>query len=290
MAHVQDRGKQHRLRWQARYRDPSGREKSKSFERKIDADRFLLSIESAKLQGGYVDPRAGKVTFESYAEGWRSRQLWRESTAVRIESDLRVHLYPAIGDVPLSAVRPSDLDVLVKRLAGQLAPTTVEGVYRLAASVFKSAIRDRIIAQTPCVDVRLPEKPRREVVPLTVDQVAELADLVPDRYRALVVLGAGTGLRLSEALGVTVDRVQFLNRMVTVDRQLLSPAKGEPRFGPVKRSASNRVVPLPDVVGMELSRHLEEYGEGPAGLFFTNASGRSIYRGPGRHRKRRRVP
>ena len=37
MGHVQDRGKGHRFRWQARYRDPSGREKSKTFERKLDS-------------------------------------------------------------------------------------------------------------------------------------------------------------------------------------------------------------------------------------------------------------
>jgi hypothetical protein len=176
---------------QARYRDPDGRQVSKTFHRKIDAERWLTTVESSKLTGGYVDPKAGRISFRDYAEVWRSRQLWRESSAARIESDLRVHLYPAIGSTPLAAVRPSDLDVLVKSLAGRLAPTTVEGVYRLAATVFKAAIRDRIITTTPCVDVKLPEKPRREVVPLTVSQVAELSDLVPDRYRALIVLGAG---------------------------------------------------------------------------------------------------
>ena len=235
-------------------------------------------MESAKLAGGYIDPKAGRIRFRDYAEVWRSRQLWRESSAARIESDLRVHLYPAIGSLPLVAVRPSDLDVLVKSLAGRLAPTTVEGVYRLAATVFKAAIRDRIITTTPCVDVKLPEKPRREVVPLTVSQVAELADLVPDRYRALIVLGAGCGLRLSEAVGVTVDRVDFLRRTVTVDRQLVTPSKGAPRFGPPKRAASNRVVPLPAVVADALAFHLQKYWEGPDGLIFTNAAGNPIRR------------
>jgi hypothetical protein len=45
-----------RPRWRARYRDPSGRERSKSFARKVDAERFLVSIEDAKLRGAYVDP------------------------------------------------------------------------------------------------------------------------------------------------------------------------------------------------------------------------------------------
>lgn len=279
MAHIRDRGKEHNsARWQARYRDPSSRQVSRAFSRKIDAERWLTSVEAAKLTGGYVDPKAGRVTFRDYAEDWRARQLWRESTAAKIESDLRVHLYPAIGDMPLSSVRPSDLDVLVKSLVSKLAPSTVESVYRLAATVFKSAIRDRLITISPCVDVKLPQKPRREIVPLTVDQVAELADLVPDRYRALIVVGAGTGLRLSEALGVTVDRVDFLRRALTIERQLVKPVRGEPRFGPPKSAASNRVVPLPSVVADVLALHLQTYGEGPEGLIFTNAKGESIYR------------
>ena len=74
MGYVEDlRGKkqgQGRPRWRARYRDPSGRERSKSFARKVDAERFLVSIEDAKLRGAYVDPAAGRVPFAEWAERW----------------------------------------------------------------------------------------------------------------------------------------------------------------------------------------------------------------------------
>ncbi len=69
-----------------------------------------------------------------------------------------------------------------------------------------------------------------------------------------------------------------VERKITVDRQLIRPEDGEPRFGPVKRAASNRVVPLPSVVADALAFHLQTYGEGPEGLIFTNAKGESIYR------------
>ena len=67
MGYIEDlRGKkqgQGRPRWRARYRDPSGRERSKSFARKVDAEQFLVSIEDAKLRGAYVDPQLGRVLF-----------------------------------------------------------------------------------------------------------------------------------------------------------------------------------------------------------------------------------
>ena len=56
---------QGRPRWRARYRDPSGRERSKSFARKVDGEQFLVSIEDAKLRGASVDPQLGRVLVEN---------------------------------------------------------------------------------------------------------------------------------------------------------------------------------------------------------------------------------
>jgi len=52
-------------------RPPEGRSRSKTFDRKADAERFLISVAHSKLTGGHIDPTAGKVTFKSYAERWR---------------------------------------------------------------------------------------------------------------------------------------------------------------------------------------------------------------------------
>lgn len=45
-----------RRAWQARWRDPAGRQRSKNFDRKIDAERYLLAMETDKLRGRYTDP------------------------------------------------------------------------------------------------------------------------------------------------------------------------------------------------------------------------------------------
>jgi integrase len=43
-----------------------------------------------------------------------------------------------------------------------------------------------------------------------------------DRYPTLITLAAGTGIRQGEAIGLAVDRVDFLRRQLTVDRQLVT--------------------------------------------------------------------
>ncbi len=106
MAHVERRGSD---RWRARYRTPDGKERSWTFVRKVDADRFLTSVEHEKLTGAYVDPAAGRLTFRGYAEQWRTVQIHRAATAASVEQHLRLHVYPRIGDRPLASIRPSEI-------------------------------------------------------------------------------------------------------------------------------------------------------------------------------------
>jgi integrase len=258
-------------RWRARWRTPDGKSRSKVFKRKLDADRFLTSVEHNKLTGGYVDPSAGKVTFKSYATDWASRQVWRPaSTAIYSQSFQRV--YPTIGDRPLAQLRTSELQALVRKLSDDgLAPTTIESTYRAAVAVLKAAVADRVIAVSPAVGIKLPRANRPNVNPLEADQVLALADTVPARMRAAVLFAAGSGLRMGEVLGLTVDRIDFLRRTVTVDRQLLTPPNGgDPTFGPPKTKASHRVVPLAQVTVDVLAAHLAEFPAGSDGLVFTS--------------------
>jgi hypothetical protein len=108
--------------WQARYRVvPGGPQKSKSFERKVDAQGWLDETLASIITGQYVDPRAGRQTVREYAEQWRAAQVHRPTTAAHVETMLRRHVYPSLGDKPLSSVLPSDVQTLVKRLSQTLA-------------------------------------------------------------------------------------------------------------------------------------------------------------------------
>jgi hypothetical protein len=43
-------------RWQAAYRGPDGRERTRTFDRKVDAERWLTAAEADLLRGTWVDP------------------------------------------------------------------------------------------------------------------------------------------------------------------------------------------------------------------------------------------
>ncbi|HET6753276.1 MAG TPA: site-specific integrase [Jiangellaceae bacterium] len=223
-------------------------------------------------------------------EKWRADQLHhRPATAAQAESRLRLWVYPVIGDRPTSTIRRSDVQRVVSLAAERNAPGTVEVIYAYTSAVFKAALLDRVVSSSPCVTIKLPERQRQRIVPLTTDQVGVIAGRVDVRYRALVLVAAATGLRSGELRGLTVDRIAPALHLRTavpakrvttlrIDRQLGRIDEGEPVFAPVKTPAANRSVPVGASVAELLARHLAEHGPGNGGVVFSVPGGPPIDR------------
>jgi integrase len=158
----------------------------------------------------------------------------------------------------------------------------VQVVYGRVTAVFRAAVRDRVIPVSPCDgDVRLPRRRGAAALELlTTDQVLALGDLIAPRYRALVIAGAGTGLRPGELFGLTLDRVDFLRRSVRVDRQMVRVRGGGVELGELKTERSMRSVPLPTVVADALAAHLAQHPAAAGRLVFTNERGAAIRQHP----------
>lgn len=258
MAHIRDRGKQHDRRWQARYRDPEGREKSRTFRRKLDAQRWLDETTTDLATGRYVDPRAGRTTVREFGEAWLAAQTWDASTRQNVTSRLNVHVFPHLGDVELRHLRPSMIQAWVRGRADTSAPSHVRVVLTNLSSILSAAVEDGLISTNPCASsaVKPPPAERRRVVPWTVPQVQALTDAHPERYRAVPVVAAGCGLRQGEVFGLRVEDVDFLRRVVHVRRQV-KLIRSRPVFAPPK-GGREREVPLPDVVSVALAEHLRQ--------------------------------
>lgn len=89
-------------RYRVRYLDPDGRERSKSFpdRAKGEAERFLTTVEAAKLRGSYIDPARGRRTLEDYAPEWLASQPIRPTSRRTYDAYLRVWILPALGARP----------------------------------------------------------------------------------------------------------------------------------------------------------------------------------------------
>ncbi len=266
------------VRYEASYHDRNGKRHRHMFDLKRDAQRWLDEQTTGLVIGQWADPRAGKETFQAYAERWRTRQVHAPTTQDAFERILRVHAYPQIGGMRLDAVAPADIQEIVRRWADSAAPTTVEARYTIMAIVFRGAVRDRILPASPCLDVRLPRiEPKSALVPITTKTVLALPGALPPRYRAFMILGAGTGMRRGELLGLTLDRVSVDFGTARIDRQLArSSTSDRVEFSAPKTTASVRTIGVADFVLDAVAAHVATYGTHRSGLIFTSEVGSPV--------------
>lgn len=265
-------------RWQARYHDPDGRERSRSFDRKQDAERFLSTITADVLRGVYVDPDAGKVTFADFAERWLAAQTFSESSREATELRLRIHAASHFGQRELRNVKPSVIQAWLRRLQQDLAPGYVRTIFTNVSAVFGAAVDDGLIAANPCRagSVKSPKRHVNTIEPWPLEQVQQVLDALHSRYRALAFVAAGCGLRQGEAFGLRVRDLDFLRRRIHVEQQVKIVRSQLVIDRP--KGGRTRTVPLPDTVSVALAEHLRRYPAEAGDLMFTSRERKPINR------------
>lgn len=274
MAHIQDKRAQGRG-WVARWVDPDGKEKSKRFDRKSEADNYLTDIRKAVRDGSYIDPDAAKTTVADYYAEWSKRQPWRESTRVSVQTHF-AHILAAFGRRPLGSLKRGEIEAWGAALP--LAGRTARICMAKFSTMLEAAAADGLIARNPAHKAKRPLVDEEPIIPPTSDELEAIRSHLPDWFAVAVTLGAACGLREGEAAGLSVDNINFLARTLTVDRQLRPGSSGAaPTFSPPKNRRGYRTVPLADVALEDLARHVERHGTGAEGLVL-HREGRPVHR------------
>ncbi|MDF3288497.1 tyrosine-type recombinase/integrase [Streptomyces silvisoli] len=247
------------MRYRARYVAPDGSERSRSFpdKQKRLAEAWLTQIAADMTRGQYVDPSAGKVTFQQFATQWLASQTTDPATIVAMELRLRLHAFPHIGSRSLSAFQPGHIRTWARTLKDSgMASSYQRVIFANVSAVFGAAMDDGIITRNPCRagSVRAPKPDARKLKPWTRERVLAVQDGLPEQYATTVDVGAGCGLRQGEIFGLAVDEIDFLGGVVHVVRQV-KMVGSHLVFAPPK-GGKLRDVPLPDVVSYALAAHI----------------------------------
>jgi integrase len=263
-------------RWRARYRDDTGREHARHFERKVDAQAWLDEQTARIVRGEWADPRAGRELLSAYATRWQAIQVSSPGTARIIDNALRRHILPRLGNQRLANIRRSDVQAFVKWLetrelrpaadshaARTLSAGSVRNIYEVLARVMDAAVEDRVIAISPCRRITLPKDHDDEVEVPTLEEIERVRDALGERWQAIPAVLAGSGLRIGELLGLRLSDVDFLRKTIRVERQRLQSNQ----IAQLKSKASRRTVPVGQVVIDALAAHLAAYPPTDEALF-----------------------
>ncbi|MCK2237818.1 MULTISPECIES: site-specific integrase [unclassified Crossiella] len=281
MAHIEDRwfkttedsetGKQIRertklygkgLRYRARYFDLDGNERSKSFRDKCkkQAEDFLLEVESDKRSGKYVDPAAGRVTVRAFANKWFGEQCFDGTTRNSVEWRLRNHVFPYLGEHEIGSVLPTHIRGWLRWMQGKkLAGGTRAVTFVYLSAIFSAAVDDKKISENPCKakSITRPQPDSRKVVPWSMSKLAAVRLALGQRYKIVVPLGAGCGLRQGEIFGVSDVDIDRSEQMLNVVRQVRW-VDNVAVFAPPK-GGKERQVPISPAVLRDLDTHMEAF-------------------------------
>ena len=258
-----------------RYRAADGKERSKQFARRREAEQFSHRVEIDRSQGSLVDPRLGKVTVDEwFARWWPTVTNLRPSTKARDEASFRNHVLVYFGSVPLARVDRTALREWVARLTDSgLAPATVVKAVQVFNKVMRAAVEDKLVTTNPLERLPLPRIEREEMRFLAPAELWRLADAIDGRYRAFVLLAGYSGLRLGELLALRWQHVDIGRRQVTV-HETLTDLAGHISFGPPKTPAAVRSVMVTTAVIDALVSHRSQSADHD--LVFTSPDGLPI--------------
>jgi integrase len=266
--------------WRARYRGPDNYERSKTFDRRADAERWLTEMQISKARGIWVDPALGKITLANWSERWIEARtpVLKAKTSFGYRSMLRSRILPTFGRWKLASIGPSDVQAWINSMqSDRLSASRVRQANIVLSMMLKAAVREGLIVRNAATDADLPRIPHREAAYLEPAQVKRIAQAMTEPYDLLVRILGTLGLRFGEAVALRRRSVDLLRRRLIVDESVAEVGK-DLIFGPTKTHAARRV-PLTPGLAADLTQHLERrVSSDPDGLLFPAPDG-----GPLRH-------
>jgi integrase len=278
MAYVRKRGKFFSARWRTR----QGLQAEKGgFASKREAEQFAEEQEALERRGKNTRPSEVNMTVREFVqEIWGPSLDVEPQTKIDYENIYNSHIDPEFGHRPIASITPSDIQKWRVRLKNTVAttgyrlkPSYIEKLTNQLGAIFRVAMDNEVIHKNPMSKIkRRKPKTEKRIVPLDMQTVQALANGFAPRWQILVWIGFFTGMRPSEILGLTWDRLDFENQEITIDRQL--SRDGQRVFADhLKTTKSYRKIPFSPYLQRLLLEHKAAHGLGPHGLILQNRSG-----------------
>ena len=219
-------------RYELRYRQ-DGKQKSTSFATFTEADKARRTITAAVDAGTYVDP--SKMKLGDWLDVWLENYCGhiKPGTLVQYRGYVKNHIKPELGMIKLCNLRPHRVQQFVNELTShgknpdkEISYKTRKNIHGCLSAALAKAVQIKYIPENPATGCNIPKEEREEndklVNPFTTEELAAFLALTGDaRYKDIYDIAIGTGMRLSEILGLRWSKVDQKKGTITVDSQLL---------------------------------------------------------------------
>ena len=211
-------------RWQAVWTDNKGTETKRSFDYKDKAQAWIdMQVTESTLNPYGLKP---DMLFQDFWEMWRAQQMHQRPASQRqMDTIGKKYLKPTFGDKYLREITRYDIQVAVNAWSEEVAASTLRLYYAYARQVFREAVLQKILAESPCVKISLPEVEQKAFA-FSDEVLKQLLDTAPEPFSTAMRVGAATGLRPSELIGLSKQDVDFQRGVIHVRLQDASKRHG----------------------------------------------------------------
>ena len=221
----------------------------KSFDKLKDANIFLVEEKNKLNKNMFILP--SKTTLVDYLISWNT--LRKDNLSIRTYIyyndliDKRIRNF--FANALLTSLTSIQIELFYKELSKELSRNGVVKYHRLLNKALGDAKRKRLIEFNPCEFVEIPKQEKaKEANILTLAEANELMQLsITTRYELPIHLAILLGLRSSEVLGLSWDRIDFKNKTIRIDRVTVRNRMTHTvEFKAPKSNSSNRLVHIPN--------------------------------------------
>lgn len=231
------------------------------FDILADAKKWLAKAMAESNAGTWIDPRDGDILLKDYIEKhWWSGYQGAVSSRISVESRIKNHLIPDLGQLSLRKIVAQPLRDWLVELNEDLDPNTVIGIWNQLSAILATAVDDDRLARNPCTAYRSVKPPRAggsKAGAFTARQIQDIRAGLKEWYRICVDIGVRCGLRQAEVFGLSPDDVDEQNSVLHIRRQLLwDPNKP---YLKLPKGDKEREVPLSPDLAVRIAEHVKLY-------------------------------
>lgn len=255
--------------------------------RKVVAQKLKETLYSLD-QGEYIAPC--KTTLGEWLDKWSENYLGsvKPSTAYAYKAIIKTHLKPGLGAVKLNALDTHMVQSFYNGLISpRTSPKTVKNINGVLHRALQQAVSNGYIRNNPTDACVLPRVEKKQIKPMDEYQITAFLKAIHGHpFEYLFVVTLFTGMRESEALGLTWDCVNLSFGTITINKQLqlVRGGNGQYRLAPTKNSKSRTIAIAPFVVDTLRKVQREQqsnkalYGAAwnDSGFVFTNTFGEHL--------------
>ena len=248
-----------RTYWEARFSDGRDPKTGKVIQRTITGPTCKIVQEkltkalAQRIDGTYVPP--SNQTVAQWLETWSRDYLLgvKDSTALLYRQSIRLYIVPHVGAVKLDKLTSPMVQKFYNELLQPTDPNrkpisakSIKNVHGIFHRALQQAVKIGLLRTNPTDNCVLPRIVKKEIHPLTSQQIADLLKLLPGHpHEYLYQIALFTGMREGELLGLPWDCVDYAHGTILVKQQLHKEnTKGGQTIIVPPKNDKSRIIPM----------------------------------------------